>query len=64
MDPRGDAVSSDAGLSISDNLNARVQTAWFLWEWPEWTITEERAFRQIWNDSRSILPGGSGRETG
>jgi hypothetical protein len=54
MDPRGDAVSTDAGLSISDNLNDRVNTAWFAWEWPEWTITEERAFRQIWNNSRQF----------
>ena len=59
MDPRGDAVSSDTGLSISDNLNARVQTAWFAWEWPEWTITEERAFRQIWNDSRQFYQAGA-----
>ena len=59
MDPRGDAVSSDTGLSISDNLNARVQTAWFAWEWPEWTITEERAFRQIWNNSRQFYQAGA-----
>jgi hypothetical protein len=59
MDPRGDAVSSDAGLSISDNLNDRVRTAWFAWEWPEWTITEERAFRQIWNSSRPFYQVGA-----
>jgi hypothetical protein len=59
MDPRGDAIATDTGLSVSDNLNARVQTAWFAWEWPEWTITEERAFRQIWNDSRPFYQAGA-----
>src|SRR4029077_9127687 len=32
---------------------------WFLWEWPEWTITEERAFRQIWNNSRQFYQAGA-----
>ena len=59
MDPRGDAISSDTGLSISDNFNTRVQLAWFAWEWPEWTVTEERAFRQIWNSSRPFYQAGA-----
>jgi hypothetical protein len=59
MDPRGDAVSSDTGLSLVEHVNARVKRAWFAWEWPEWTITEERAFRQIWNDSRQFYQAGA-----
>jgi len=54
MDPRGDAVATDTGLSICEAANERVRRAWFLWEWPDWTITEERAFRQIWNNSRQF----------
>src|SRR4029077_3625489 len=59
MDPRGDAVASDAGLAITEHVNARVKRAWFAWEWPEWTITEERAFRQIWNNSRLFYQVGA-----
>lgn len=62
MDPRGDAVATDTGLAISEHANARVKRAWFFWEWPEWTITEERAYRQIWNDSRQFyLTGPDGK---
>jgi hypothetical protein len=61
MDPRGDAVATDTGLSVCEAANGRVSRGWFLWEWPEWTITEERAFRQVWNDSRQFyLAGGQG----
>jgi len=54
MDPRGDAVASDTGLAIGQHASARVRRAWFLWEWPEWTVVEERAYRQVWNDSRQF----------
>jgi hypothetical protein len=58
MDPRGDAVSTDTGLSVTEAANARVRRGWFFWEWPEWTITEERAYRQVWNDSRQFYLAG------
>jgi len=54
QDPRGDAVSTDNGLTVSQHVNARVKRAWFLWEWPEWTVTEERAFRQVWNSDHQF----------
>jgi hypothetical protein len=59
MDSRGDAVSSDTGLALTEHINARVKRGWFAWEWPEWTITEERAFRQIWNSSRQFYQAGA-----
>ena len=62
MDPRGDAVLTDNGLAVSEHANARLRKAWFFWEWPEWTITEERAYRQIWNDTRQFyLAGANGK---
>lgn len=50
MDPRGDAISSDTALAATEHINARLKRAWFIWEWPEWTVSEERAFRQVWNE--------------
>jgi hypothetical protein len=58
MDPRGDAVSTDTGLSVTEAVNARVKRGWFFWEWPEWTVTEERAYRQIWNGNRQFYLAG------
>ena len=54
VDSHGDDINTDTGLTLTDRANARVRKAWFLWEWPEWTVTEERAFRQVWNDSRQF----------
>jgi hypothetical protein len=62
MDPRGDAVATDTGLSLCEHANDRVRKGWFYWEWPEWTITEERAYRQIWNATRQFyLAGATGK---
>lgn len=40
----------DAARAILDHINERIETIWNAWDWPEWTIVEERAFRQVWND--------------
>lgn len=57
MDPKGDAITMDAGLSITERINARVKRGWFYWEAPDITLCEERAFRQIWNNSRQFYHG-------
>jgi len=54
MDPRGDAPGTDNGLTVSQHINTRLDNSWFVWEWPEWTITEERAFRQVWNEDHQF----------
>lgn len=55
LDPKGDAVLSDAGLSMAERINARVKRGWYYWaEAPDLTLCEERAFRQIWNNSRQF----------
>src|SRR5215475_11345501 len=42
-------VRPDIARTAMNHLNERVATIEQLWPWPEWEVTEERAFRQIWN---------------
>lgn len=42
-------VDFDVQTTLSDYANERVRQAAQSWIWPEWTITEERAFRPLWN---------------
>ena len=44
-------ITDDMRDAVVDHINDRVQTIAQIWNWPEWDITEERAFRQVWNDS-------------
>jgi hypothetical protein len=44
-----DDITDDIRDAITDHINDRVQTIAQVWNWPEWDITEERAFRQVWN---------------
>lgn len=37
--------------------NARIRAAWEFWPWPEVNITEERAFRTIWKNTRTFHQG-------
>jgi hypothetical protein len=48
INPRQDMLVEDvASWTAFANLN--LQTFLESWPWPEWTITEERAFRPVWN---------------
>jgi hypothetical protein len=38
-------------------VNSRTRQAWEFWDWSELKITEERAFRTIWNASRVVNVG-------
>jgi hypothetical protein len=53
-DPR-QPLSSDLAGAVVDHINDRVHTIAQGWRWPEWEITEERAFRQIWNAENQYL---------
>jgi hypothetical protein len=53
-DPRK-SVSSDLRDAIVDHINDRVRTICQAWLWPEWVITEERAFRPVWNSTEQYL---------
>jgi hypothetical protein len=49
-DPRK-LENSDISNAICDHINYRVRTICTAWLWPEWVITEERAFRPVWNST-------------
>jgi hypothetical protein len=51
LDPLGDAITHDTARAITENINERTATAWTMWDWPELSRTEERAYRQVWNSS-------------
>lgn len=53
-DPRKE-IPSDMRDAIVDHINDRVRTIWQGWRWPEWEITEERAFRQVWNAAHQYM---------
>ncbi len=42
--------SYDAVRSIDEHANSRVEQICLAWPWPEWTVTEERAYRQVYRD--------------
>jgi hypothetical protein len=52
-----DLASMDLALSVSDHINERVRKGWFYWPFPEFTLTEERAFRPVWNGSLQFYAG-------
>jgi hypothetical protein len=49
MDPLGDAVTHDTARAIAEHITDRVTTVWQMWDWADLTLTEERAYRQVWN---------------
>jgi hypothetical protein len=53
-DPRN-PISSDISNALIDHINYRVRTICSAWLWPEWVITEERAFRPVWNSTEAYL---------
>lgn len=48
LNPRGD-IPEDIVFAITEHVNARVEQACLAWDWPEWSMTEQRAFRTPWN---------------
>lgn len=47
IDPTADLLK-DHARAWAHSINSRVRYAWEVWDWPEFTVTEERALRQIW----------------
>lgn len=37
------------------HINERARTICQVWRWPQWELTEERGFRQIWNATHQYL---------
>jgi hypothetical protein len=48
-------LSSDLSNALVDHINDRVATICQGWLWPEWVITEERAFRPVWGSTEQYL---------
>lgn len=51
---RGDLLKEDVQPWVR-SINRNIPKAFKFWEWPELTITEERAFEPIWNSSKTFL---------
>lgn len=49
IDPTADLLK-DHARAWANSINSRVRYAWEVWDWPELTVTEERALRQVWFD--------------
>lgn len=57
IDPELD-FNKDHARAIGSFINSRVRYAWEIWEWPELNITEERAFRTVWNVAQQFTRQG------
>lgn len=42
---------------IVSAINSRCRRIWPLWDWPDLRVTEERAFRPIWNSTEQFAVG-------
>src|SRR4030095_5280321 len=43
------------GRALVGHINERVRKICKAWRGPEWELTEERAFRQVWNSNHQYL---------
>jgi hypothetical protein len=48
-------LSPDLARALVSHINRRVRLACQPWPWPEWQLTEERAFRQVWHADAQYL---------
>lgn len=54
LDPDGDKVPYYTARSIVRAINRRARLSWRAWNWPDFTITEERAYRTVWNSTKQF----------
>jgi hypothetical protein len=47
----------DHARGFSTAINGAFRYAWELWDWPELTVTEERALRQVWHSDVTYSSG-------
>jgi hypothetical protein len=57
MDPRGDAITQDTANAITEHINNRIQMGFSYWPFPDLTVTEERAYRTVWNATNQFYRG-------
>lgn len=56
IDPTADLNNDHVGAWVGF-VNSRLRYGWEFWPWPEFTVTEERALRTIWNSDRISKEG-------
>lgn len=56
VDPTIDLLN-DQARAWANSVNSHVRRGWGFWPWPEFEITEERAFRQVWFDDVTYAHG-------
>lgn len=61
LDPLGDAITQDTARAITEHITERAATAWGMWDWPQLTLTEERAYRPPWYSTVQYHRAGADR---
>lgn len=54
MDPLRDLNPARAA-SLTEYINERVKEAWKFEFWPEWTVTEQRYYREIYDATKAVV---------
>ena len=52
LDPDGDQIPKPTARAIDRGINRRTRLAWRAWDWPDFSVTEERAYRQTWSSTK------------
>lgn len=56
MDPARDLNPARAA-SLCEYINLRVKEAWKFEFWPEWTVTEQRYYRDVYDATKNVAAG-------
>jgi len=56
IDPEEDLMK-DHARAWASAVNSHVRKGWGFWTWPEFEVTEERAFRQVFYNDAAYAPG-------
>jgi hypothetical protein len=59
LDPLAYTADHDTARAIANNITRRARKGWKTWDYPEFTRTEERAFRASWSATRQYKRMGS-----
>jgi hypothetical protein len=59
IDPTSVDFQNEHARAWVASISSNVRYAWEFWEWPEFNLTEERAFRRIWYADEAYLRSNS-----
>jgi hypothetical protein len=57
IDPGTQALTSAMAAQITEFINRRVAEGWTWDFWPEWTVTEQRRYRPVWDAATTYTAG-------